>query len=139
MAVGQGNGPEWWKKLVDMQVKDIDNQGGLHTNEAINKFTGIPEMAFRMTGKNNQSLGEAFAKTFYNKAEEIAYDEAGEIVEKGSKNVVRTGWKGSGFRWGKAAGSAWAAYTAASTIGGAIKGALTDKNGQLDIPGIPFI
>ncbi len=115
-----------WKKMMNVTERRADKQGGLHSNKPINAITGIPEMGVRYF-KYNEGLGESFRRTFYDAVED-AVDENG--------NMFR---KGKGFRWGKAIGSVWGAYTGAKLIGGALEGALTDSNGNFNVPGIPGI
>ena len=111
-----------------------NEQGGiLHSNQDINSFTGIPEVAARMIN-GGQGLSKAWRDTFTEKTNKYINDAGEEVAKgtKGAKAVRKT-------RWGKLAGSVWAAGTALSAAGGAARGVLTDKNGNFDIPGIPFI
>lgn len=130
-------GRQAWDALTDDNLRNMakwNEQGGiLHSNQAINSFTGIPEIAARMIN-GGQGLSKAWRDTFTEKTNKYIND-VGEEVAKGTpgaKAVRKT-------RWGKLAGSVWAAGTALSAVGGAARGALTDKNGNFDIPGIPFI
>lgn len=116
----------WWKQVTDATADERrawNKQGGiLHSNEAINGISGVPEMAARMFN-GGESLKQAWGNTF---TEKVADPEnAGKFLRK--------------TRWGKLAGSVWAAGTAASIGFGAVRGALTDRNGNFDVPGIPFI
>lgn len=130
-----GTSSEWWETVKTGEgMSKWSKQGGmLHSNEPINMISGFPEMASRMFN-GNQSLGQAFAGTFTEKTGKYI-DDAGKEVARGTEGAraVRK------TKWGKLAASTWAAGTALSTIGGAVRGAITDKNGNLDIPGIPFI
>ncbi len=123
------NGFAGTKKFFgDLTIDQMNQNQGLHSNQAINSFTGVPEMVTRMY--KGQGIGDAWKDTFT----DIMKDENGKVMmDKEGKNVLRK------TRWGKLAGSVWAAGTALSAVGGAARGALTDKNGNFDIPGIPFI
>ena len=130
-------GRQAWDSLTDDNLRNMakwNQQGGiLHSNQAINTFTGVPEVIARMVN-GGQGLSKAWQETFTEKTNKYA-NEAGEIVEKGTpgaKAIRKT-------RWGKLAGSVWAAGTVASASLGALRGGLTDKNGNFDVPGIPFI
>ena len=126
---GQGLFKTAYNNFKNASVGQMNKMGGLHSNEAINSFTGIPELGARIF-RGNQGLEEAWKDTFT----EIMKDEHGKVMmDKEGKNVLRK------TRWGKLAGSVWAAGTALSAVGGAARGALTDKNSTFDIPGIPFI
>ena len=132
--------PGLFRQTIDTlkggEYKNWQAQGGLHSNQAINTFTGIPEMASRVFA-GNQGLGDAFRETFYDSVvDEVVQKDGKDVIENGVKKMQKVG---KGFRWGKMAGSVWAAGTALSAVGGAARGALTDKNGNFDIPGIPFI
>lgn len=131
------NGFAGTKKFFgDLTIDQMNQNKGLHSNQAINSFTGVPEMITRMY--KGQGIGDAFLNTFYDEVkDEAVKDASGNIVKKEGKAVMQK--VGKGFRWGKLAGSVWAAGTALSAVGGAARGALTDKNGNFDIPGIPFI
>lgn len=131
------NGFSGTKKFFsDLTIKQMDENKGLHSNQAINTFTGVPEMVTRIY--KGQGIGDSFLNTFYDKVvDEGVKDAAGNPVMKEGKQVMKK--VGKGFRYGKLAGSIWAAGTAASASLGALRGGLTDKNGNFDIPGIPFI
>lgn len=128
------NTRNYFEKLT---VGDMDRQGGLHSNKAINAFSGIPEVITRAV--KDQSLGDAFTSTFYDEVSDELVKDAKGNIQLGKDGKQLTKKVGKGFRWGKLAGSVWAAGTALSIGGGAIRGALTDKNGNFDLPGIPFI
>lgn len=123
--------------LENLSVGQMDEQRGLHSNKAINYFTGFPEMGVRMW--KDQSLGDAFTSTFYDEVSDEVIKDAKGVEKLGKDGKKLTKKVGKGFRWGKLAGSVWAAGTALSVAGGAVRGALTDKNGNFDIPGIPMI
>ena len=118
-----------WNNFKNATVDEMNSMGGLHSNQAINALTGIPEMGARMF-RGGQGFGDAWRDTFT----EAALDKAGKelVDEKTGKALRKT-------KWGKLAASTWAAGTALSAAGGAVRGALTDKNGNFDIPGIPLI
>ncbi len=123
--------------LENLTTDTMDKQNGLHSNKAINYFTGFPEMGVRMS--KDQSLGDAFTSTFYDGVEDVEVKDAKGNTKFGKDGKALTKKVGKEFRWGKLAGSVWAAGTALSVAGGAVRGALTDKNGNFDIPGIPLI
>lgn len=119
-----------WSSLKSGDINKWQEQGGiLHSNSAINALTGIPEMGARMF-RGGQGLGDAFRETFYDSVED-------KIVKEGEEEIAKK--VGKGMRWGKLGASVWAAGTALSAVGGAARGALTDRNGNFDIPGIPLI
>ena len=61
------------------------------------------------------------------------------ILDANGKQIPVMQFDTSNLNWSKTIGSTWAAGTAASIGFGAVKGALTDSNGDFDMPGVPFI
>lgn len=106
----------------------------LDSNEAINSINGFVEMGAHMYyGK--QGLGDAFNNTFTQETDEFEMNDDKTIKKDKNGNAI----KKRKMKMGRLLGSAWATYTVGATAFGAVRGALSDGQGNLDIKGIPFI
>lgn len=84
-----------------------------------------------------QSLGATFLDDASKGWRRAVIKDGKPVLNSRGEQVME--WNTDNIRFGRIAGTAWGIGTAASIGAGAVRGILTDSDGQLDVPGIPFI